>query len=292
MFPRDSILVLFLLLELFLGFLGNSLLFSLSVHSCLHRPALRKPLDLILAHLALTNALSAVCRLILDLLPLLVSDLGCRALLYAYSVTRALNICTLSLLTAFQATTLHPGLLTWAWLQCKAPSFIFPTCLSFWIFNLLLYLPVLNRGPRPGNYSGPAASFLWAPSESGQLHYRTFTTLFLYMVTFLYMHRHTAGRLRSPTQVSPLQCEIKTTHSILTLVAFFGDAFGLNSFVTFYSFYRPQENSGLEKMSRILSSCYPAICPFVLMRHRRVISKFIASFSKMRISLMHSRCRC
>ncbi|XP_069891518.1 vomeronasal type-1 receptor 3-like, partial [Dipodomys merriami] len=247
MFPHDPILVLFLLLELFLGFLGNSLLFSWSVHSCLHRPALRKPLDLILAHLALTNALSTVFRLIPDLLPLLgvggtrsfffffLSDLGCRALLYGYSVTRALNICTLSLLTAFQATTLHPGHLTWAWLQCKAPSFILPTCLSFWIFNLLLYLPVLNRGPGPGNYSVPAASFPWAPCESGQLRYHTSTTLLyvlilrdalcvgltvaasLYMVTFLYMHRHTARRLHSPAQVSPLQREIKATHSVLTL---------------------------------------------------------------------------
>ncbi|XP_048224907.1 vomeronasal type-1 receptor 3-like [Perognathus longimembris pacificus] len=244
---HDPILVFFLLSELILGVLGNSFLFSLSVHSCLRRPPLRKPIHLLLAHLSLTNALSTVFRLTPDVMSFfggtqlfLLSDPSCRALLYAYSVTRALIISTLSLLTAFQAVTLYPGHLDWAWLNWKAPSFVFPTCLCLWIFNLLLYLPVLNHVHMQGNSSSPASAFPQAPCESSQLRYHTTMVLLcvmttrdvfcvvlmsaasLYMVTFLYTHRQIALHLHSPRLASQLPPEIRATYSILTLVAFFG----------------------------------------------------------------------
>ncbi|KAM7340286.1 hypothetical protein ACRRTK_000901 [Alexandromys fortis] len=136
--------------EVFIGFMGNSLLFILYMYAFLIQPHLKKPIDMIFTHLTLVNVLSIVFRLIPDVMAsfavkLLFHDVGCKAVLYAYSVTRGLSICTILLLSAFQAITVSPTHSKWAWLKPKLESCILPSLLFIWIINTCLYIPMVEN---------------------------------------------------------------------------------------------------------------------------------------------------
>jgi vomeronasal1 receptor len=100
------------------------------------------------------------------------------------------------------------------------------------------------------------------------------------MVSLLFRHHSRAQHIHSLSFSAQTSPEHKATHSILLLVGFFVFFYFSNNFITFYLFYRPEKNIVLEKITGILSSCYPSICSFVLISNRKIISKFISSFSE------------
>lgn len=217
MFPRDLISGFFLLSEVFIGFMGNSLLFILYMYAFLIQPHLKKPIDMIFTHLTLIKILSIVFRLIPDVMAsfavkLLFHDVGCKAVLYAYSVTRGLSICTTSLLSAFQAITVSPNHSKWAWLKSKLESCIFPSLLFIWLINTFLYIPMVENIKGQINLTVVDSRYPQTYFQSNQVCHHTTMSLVtalmirdilfvflmirtsLYMVTLLFTHnRRTIG---------------------------------------------------------------------------------------------------
>ncbi|XP_051018348.1 vomeronasal type-1 receptor 4-like [Acomys russatus] len=302
MFPSDLISAFFLLSEVSIGLMGNSLLSMLYIHAFLSQPHLKKPVDTIFTHLTLVNILSIVFRLIPDVMAsfavrILFHDAVCKAVLYAYSVTRGLSICTTSLLSAFQAITVGSNLRKWAWLKSKLESCICPSLLFIWIINTFLYIPMVENIQGQINFTLVGSRNSQTYCRSIQVRYHTTVSLVtalmirdilfvfimmwtsLYMVTLLFRHNRRTQHVHSFSVSLQAFSEKKATHSILLLVSFFVFFYCANTFVTFYLFYRPKSSPVLDMISRVLSSGYPIICSYVLMNNRRIISKFISSFS-------------
>ncbi|EGW00802.1 vomeronasal type-1 receptor 4 [Cricetulus griseus] len=302
MFSRDLISEFFFLSELFIGFLGNSLLFMLYMYSFLIQPRLKKPIDMIFTHLTLVNVLSIAFRLLPDVMAsfavkLLFHDVGCKAVLYAYSVTRGLSICTTSLLSVFQAVTVSSNHSKWAWLKSKLEPCIFPSLLLIWIINAFLYIPMLENVKGQINFTVVDSRYSQTYCRSNQVRHHTTLSLVtaltirdilfvllmmgtsLYMVTLLFRHNRRTRHVHSSRVSSQASSEKKATHSILLLVGFFMFFYFSNTFVTFYSLHGPKNSQVLDVISGALSSGYPIICPYVLMNNRKIISTFISSLS-------------
>ncbi|XP_051062870.1 LOW QUALITY PROTEIN: vomeronasal type-1 receptor 4-like [Phodopus roborovskii] len=313
MFPRDLISGFFFLSEIFIGFLGNSMLFILYMYTFLLQPRLKKPIDMIFTHLTLVNVLSVVFRLIPDVMAsfavkLLFHDVGCKAVLYAYSVTRGLSICTTSLLSAFQAITVSSNHSKWAWLKSKLESCIFPSLLLIWVINTFLYIPMVGNVEGQINFTVVGSRDSQTYCRSNQVRHHTTLSLAtaltirdilfvflmmgtsLYMVTLLFRHNRRTRHVHSSRVSSQASSEKKATHSILLLVGFFMFLHFSNTFVTFYSFHRPKNSLVLDLISGALSSGYPIICPYVMMNNRRIISTFISSFSNFECTFSTKGC--
>ncbi|XP_026634214.1 vomeronasal type-1 receptor 4-like [Microtus ochrogaster] len=262
---------------------------------------------MIFTHLTLVNVLSIVFRLIPDVMAsfavkLLFHDVGCKAVLYAYSVTRGLSICTTSLLSAFQAITVSPTHSKWAWLKSKLESCILPSLLFIWIINMCLYIPMVENVKGQINFTVVGSRYPQTYCRSNQVRHHTTMSLVtaltirdilfvflmiwtsLYMVTLLFRHNRRTQHVHSSSNSSQASSEKKATNSILLLVSFFVFFYFSNSFVTFCSFYRPKNSPVLDLISKALSSGYPIVCSYVLMNNRKIISKFISSFSNFECS--------
>ncbi|XP_075815086.1 vomeronasal type-1 receptor 3-like [Microtus pennsylvanicus] len=313
MFPRDLISRFFLLSEVFIGFMGNSLLFILYMYAFLIQPHLKKPIDMIFTHLTLVNVLSIVFRLIPDVMAsfavkLLFHDVGCKAVLYAYSVTRGLSICTILLLSAFQAITVSPTHSKWVQLKSKLESCILPSLLFIWIINTCLYIPMVENANGQINFTVVGSRYPQTYCRSDQVRHHTTMSLVtaltirdilfvfliiwtsLYMVTLLFRHNRRTRHVHSSSDSSQASSEKKATQSILLLVSFFVFFYFSNTFVTFYSLHRPKNSPVLDLISGALSSGYPIICPYVLMNNRKIISKLISSFSNFECSFSTRGC--
>ncbi|XP_031240035.1 vomeronasal type-1 receptor 4-like [Mastomys coucha] len=313
MFPKDLISGFFLLSELFIGLMGNLLLFILYMYTFLIQPHQKKPIDMIFTHLMLVNVLSIMFKLIPDVMRsfavrLLFHDVACKAVLYAYSVTRGLSLCTILLLSVFQATTVSSNHSKWAWLKSKLESCIFPLLLVIWIINTFLYLPMVENVKGKINFTVVGSKSSQIYCRSNQVRHHTTMSLVtaliirdilfvflmmwssLYMVSLLFRHNRRTRHVHSFSVSLHASSEKRATHSILLLVGFFVFFYCSNTFVTFYSLHRPKSSPVLDLISGVLSSGYPTVCPYVLLNNRKLISKFISSFSDFKCAFCARGC--
>lgn len=306
MLPTDAVWGGFFLLHICIGYMGNSLLLGFYVYTFLTQSHLKKPIDGILLHLTLVNILTITFRLIPDVVSSFgvrhfLNDAGCKAMMFMYRVTRGLSICTTALLSAFQAVTISPGNSKWAWLKSISSGCIYPALLFFWGINLLIYIHIILATEANPNstVAGSRYSSLYCQTSRSTGNSQTFLSamvirdlLFvvpmmgfsLYMVNLIYRHRQRVRHMHSSRLYSQTPPEIKATHTIVLLVSCFVFFYCANNFSTFYVFYRLQKNPGLERITGTLASCYPTICPFVLMKNNKIMSKFTSSLSQMRIT--------
>nr|APX52391.1 vomeronasal 1 receptor VN1R-Mmur041 [Microcebus ravelobensis]APX52395.1 vomeronasal 1 receptor VN1R-Mmur041 [Microcebus ravelobensis]APX52396.1 vomeronasal 1 receptor VN1R-Mmur041 [Microcebus ravelobensis]APX52397.1 vomeronasal 1 receptor VN1R-Mmur041 [Microcebus ravelobensis]APX52400.1 vomeronasal 1 receptor VN1R-Mmur041 [Microcebus ravelobensis] len=300
MIASDTILGFVLVSQISVGFIGNSLLFVFYVYMYFIHSHLRKPIDLIFMHLTLVNVLSILFSLTPHIMTYFgvrnaMTDVSCKAILYINRVIRALSICTTSLMSTFQAITISPSNAKWAWLKSRLSTCISPSFLFFWILNMLVYIhlsdiivattnvTVAGAGYRQVYCQSnirklPSQSFLSALLIKDFLFVVLMVCTSLYMVSVLRRHHRRAQHLHSPSLSAQLSPENKATHSILALVSCFVLFYGLNSVITLYIFYTPRKNPKLYPVTVMLSSCYPTLCPFVLMKNSKIISHFYSSF--------------
>ncbi|XP_076783536.1 vomeronasal type-1 receptor 4-like [Arvicanthis niloticus] len=315
MFPRDLISGFFLLSEVFIGFMGNLLLFILYMYIFLTQPRQKKPRDMIFTHLMLVNVLSIVFKLIPDVMrsfavKLLFHDVACKAVLYAYSVTRGLSVCTILLLSVFQAITVSSNHSKWAWLKSKLESCIFPLLLIIWIINTFLYLPMVENIKGKMNFTVLGSKYSQIYCRSSQVRHHTTVPLVtalmirdilfvflmmwssLYMMSLLFRHNRRTRHVHSFIVSLHASSEKRATHNILLLVGFFVFFYCSNTFVTFYSLYRPKSRPVLDLIGGVLSSGYPTVCPYVLLNNRKLISKFVSSFLDFKCTFFTRGCHC
>ncbi|NP_001160898.1 vomeronasal 1 receptor cavPorV1R642 [Cavia porcellus] len=308
MFPSAVYFGFFLISQVCFGVLSNSSVFMALMHTLLSQLHLMRPIDFIMVHLTVVNNLTIIVTLIPYIMISFgirhfLDDTGCKVILYAYRVTRGVSICTTSLMSTFQAITISSVNSKWARLKPKLSAMIMPSLLIFWINNLLIYINVIPHVRAIGNFSLVGPGYFHAYCQTGQMKTMdswlyiivilaqdlVFLTLMLctslYMVSLLYRHHRIAKYVHRCSSQTP--AEIRATQNIVLVVCCFAFFYCSNNFFTFYSLSIHEKIPALEAISAVLSSCFPIISPFFLMRNNKLFSKYFC-FTVMRFICPHT----
>ncbi|XP_052012385.1 vomeronasal type-1 receptor 4-like [Apodemus sylvaticus] len=109
----------------------------------------KKPIHLILTHLAYTNIIILLTKglpktILAFGLRNFLDDIGCKIIVYLERMARGLTICTSSLLTVVQAIIISPRASGWRRLRPKSAWHILPFFLLFWVINGLINMNLIN----------------------------------------------------------------------------------------------------------------------------------------------------
>ncbi|XP_004615143.2 vomeronasal type-1 receptor 4-like [Sorex araneus] len=247
-----------------------------------------KPIDCIFTHLTFANMMTVLFAGIPELIFFFgirnfLNDTSCQAVLFLYRVGRGLSLCTTSFLSVFQAIMITNKHVQWVWLKSNIYTCIFSVLLCFWVLNMLLYSRVIIGVKAPFNTTGLEGvySLKYCVSHDrgtsafqGGMILRDFLCVFLmiwtsvHMVKFLFNHHKNVQHLLRHSLCPQSSLEIKVTHTILVQVSCFAFFYWTNCCLTFYATHR-HEVQGLENIARFVSSCYPVICPFLLIKNHK-----------------------
>ena len=306
MISSDKIFGIFFFFQICIGLLGNSLLFTLYMYIFLILPHKKKPTDVILAHLTFANTLTLVFRGVPNILSSFgvspeMGDIGCKAVVYIQRVTRSISLYTTSLQSTFQAVTITLSNSKWVWLKIKMSTFIQPSLLFSWIINMVIYSEIILRNVANRNITDARSGYYAAYCKTDVPHHHIVATFLsaiftrdffllslmtcssIYMVNILFRHRKTAQHVRSTIQSPQGAPEIKAINFILMLVSCFVFFYWTNTFLTVYLFSVRGNNWKLDSFGNYIASCYPSICPFLLMKNENRISRI--NYIKTRIRI-------
>ncbi|XP_042556047.1 vomeronasal type-1 receptor 90-like [Dipodomys spectabilis] len=293
----ETVFRLFFVSKVCLGILGNCVLFLLYTYNSVCKPRLRKPIAIVFMHLTLVNALT----IIFESMPFIVSSYGvrcfwddamCKAVLFLFRVTRGLSACTTTFLSTFQALTISRTPAQCAWLKSQSSFCILPSLFSFWILNSIIYFHIIktvesncNSTVMTRGFSHPYCQTKFGRDTQtpiiSSIVLRDALSLVLmvapslYMATLLYQHHRRARHLHSPSLASQPAPENKATHTILLLVSCFLFFHCSNNIVTMYSLYTLEKLNKSKGVLVMLSFSYPTLCPFLLMKNNRMVSRWI-----------------
>ncbi|KAG3255721.1 vomeronasal type-1 receptor 4-like [Ictidomys tridecemlineatus] len=285
MAASDVALGIIFLSQTVVGALGNS---SLLLHYMVYYLMGFKVrnTDLILQHLIVANLLALLCRGVPQTVAAFgvkdfLNDFGCKLLFYLHRVGRGVSIGSTSLLSVFQAIKISPENSSCSELKVKAPKYIGFSIYLSWILYLLINIIIIYDWKNSNNNATSLRDLGYCFSVDSEIIlqslYATLVTvpdvlcvgLMLWasssMVLILHKHQqrmqhvHKCSSLRS----SP---ESRATKTILLLVS---------SFVFFYTLsclfqvcvtviYNPHWL--LVKIGAMVAVCFPALCPFLLIR--------------------------
>ncbi|XP_036032070.1 vomeronasal type-1 receptor 4-like [Onychomys torridus] len=278
---------IFFMSQTALGMLGNSALlccFIIADFSGIRA----KPTDLIVKHLTWANFIvlfKGIPQTIAAFSQTYYVDyVSCKLVLYFHRVGRGVSLVSTSLLSVFQAITISPSNSKWAQLKIRAPRIIGPSLGLCWALQMLIYafIPVYITDIRSGrNVTGIIFFEYYAVVNPGKeidtLNAILLTSndvMFLglmmlasgYMVFILLKHKQRVQHIhRSLSPRSPP--ETRATQSILTLVSSFVLFYATSIVLTSYLSVMEGTNSWVFNAGAAMAACFPALCPFLLIRH-------------------------
>ncbi|KAJ1073496.1 hypothetical protein K5549_019736, partial [Capra hircus] len=271
------------LTQMGIGSLVNVILFFHSISPVLIGQS-QKPTDMIHTHMAVANLLVLLSPGIPHTMaasfprkPL--SGLGCKFVYYIQRVARSTALCSTCILSTYQSFTLTPRRAEWVMLRGRAPKVIGPSCCTCWMLSFIMHIiaPLKITGPpNMHNYtdtkdkwfcsSSPdeiGTSYLWSVSDA------VFIGLMVWssgsMVLLLLRHRQRVQYIHTPAGHHRCPPETRAAHTILMLVVTFITFYFLNSVLSFYIAAFFDIRLWLIQTSNALGSCFPTICPFLLL---------------------------
>ncbi|KAE8622768.1 hypothetical protein XENTR_v10005367, partial [Xenopus tropicalis] len=255
-----------------------------------------KKIDFIVCHLSLVNLVSLLSRgipysMMLLGVPDVLTDVGCKAVIYTYRVTRALSITSTCNLSVFQLATIAPTVSPWGKCKNLVTKYILYSFVGFWIFHMCAYVfipltfgaPVNNTIPQKAiNLGFCYAKFLDYIPETistifttgiDYLHVAIMTLCSVTMLVILKRHRQQVRYLQSTTQ----KVELKASKIIISLVSLYVFLYGIDSFLSLYFISRKDVSLIVTDMRVFLSSSYAAISPFILIHFcKKVFAKWLS----------------
>ncbi|XP_072471532.1 vomeronasal type-1 receptor 4-like [Notamacropus eugenii] len=292
----DVLIAIILLIQMGVGVLGNSFLLCLYTFAFLTGHMLR-PIDSILVHLFLANC---IVLLLKGMLQLLVSfglknflDIfECKSILHIHRVARSVSLSTTCLTSAFQLIIISPSHSKWAEFKAKVPKFIVPSCLFCWCFYLLInfiFLATINMSTYVSNntrmwYLGYCS--VPSPTSFEATLYAIFFSIpdfvcivFMicastYLMILLHRHHQQIQHIHNP-HLSPRSFpEIRATHTILLLVCTYVSFYSVNSILSLSIFQHDNYHPYLIAITYFMTSCFPAISPFMMIACDSQIIRF------------------
>ncbi|XP_031207761.1 vomeronasal type-1 receptor 4-like, partial [Mastomys coucha] len=296
---KNLTIVVIFILQCFVGILRNFSLLSFYLMLCYNKHSL-KPIDLIFMNIFIANLFIIFSRSLLQTMETFGMEVFfnvcvCKFLLYTERVGRSVSICTICLLSVFQAITISPSDSCLNGLKVKVPKCINLSIFLCWV----LYLGVNMILPMYAyiKWNSHNVTYKKALKYCFSIGHDEFTGLFFIaffvfpemlfailivwsgslMVVILYRHKQRVQHIHrtyASTRTSP---ESRATKSILVLVSIFICFYSLSSILQGCVALFCNSGWWLINITSIISLCFPILGPFVV-SHDTALPRFSLSW--------------
>ncbi|KAH0508978.1 Vomeronasal type-1 receptor 4 [Microtus ochrogaster] len=270
-----------------MGMLGNSVLLSCFIIADFSGIRM-KPTDMIVKHLTIANFI-VLCKGIPQTTAAFsktyfLDYVSCKFTLYFHRVARGVSLGSTSLLSVFQAITISPSNSKWAQFKVRAPRIIGPSLDLCWALQMLIYafIPLYTTDIRAGrNVTGIKYFGYCAVVNPGRL-INTLNAILLtsndvmflglmmwasgYMMFILHKHKQRVQQIHRSLS-SKSSSVTRATQSILTLASSFVLFYVLSIAFTSYLSVIDGTIQWLSNTNLAMAMCFPAFCPFLLIKH-------------------------
>ncbi|KAG3255705.1 vomeronasal type-1 receptor 4-like [Ictidomys tridecemlineatus] len=310
MAASDVAVGIIFLVQTVVGTLGNS---SLLLHYLvLYFTGFKvRHTDLILQHLIVANLLTLLCKGVPQTMEafgvkIFLSDFGCKLLFYLHRVGRGVSIGSTCLLSVFQAIKISPGDSCCSNLKVNIHKYIGSSIYLSWI--LYLFVNVVYLMYMTGRRSNKNITILKDFGYcSGVRHDATTDSLHAALLTFpdvlcvglmlwasssmvLILHRQKQRMQQVHKSSSPRSSpESRATKTILLLVSTFVSLYTLSCMFQVSLAVIYNANWFVVSTAAIISGCFPAVSPFLLMSRDSTASRIHSAWIQNRKNASHVR---
>ncbi|XP_062843073.1 olfactory receptor class A-like protein 1 [Trichomycterus rosablanca] len=278
------------LLQTGLGILANASVLMAYAHIAVVEARLQ-PVDRILAHIAFANLL-LLTRGIPQTMTVfglrhLLDDPGCKVVIYAYRIGRALSVCLTCMLSVFQALTIVPaGGACLSRIKSYLPKLVVPTFAGLWILNMIVCLaaPMFSIAPRNGTVPPFTLNLGFCHVDfrdnlsyvvnGAILSTRDFTFVALMLSSSTYilvlLHRH-ARQVRAIRRTQGSSMEMRAAKTVVMLVLLYSLFFGIDNIIWIYMLTVAQVPAVVSDMRVFFSSCYATFSPLLMISSNKKI---------------------
>ena len=271
------------------GTLGNSFLLYHYLMLYLEGRKL-KFTDWILQHLIVANFLTLLSKGVLHTVSTFgmkdfLNDIGCKLIFYLHRIGRGVSISSTCFLSVFQAITINPKASKWAQLKVKFPIYIASCVYMSWVLSFIVNIAVpIYMTARPNNRN---ITRLRLYEFCYTVHYDKVTdilnaiflsvpdALFMllmlcssgYMVCILYKHKQRMKHIHRSNFSFRSSPEFRATKTILLLVSTFVFFYSISCLLQINLSLAHNPNSLWVNMAFVVDASFPAVCPFLVIRH-------------------------
>ncbi|XP_037830999.1 olfactory receptor class A-like protein 1 [Kryptolebias marmoratus] len=285
------------ILQTGLGIFGNTVVL-LAYASIVSSETKLLPVDMILCHLAFVNLMLLLTRCVPQTMTVfglrnLLNDPGCKVVIYAYRISRALSVCITCMLSVFQAVTIAPAGPRLSRLKPSLPSLVLPTFAGLWLLNMAICIaaPLFSMAPRNGTVPAFTLNLGFCHVDfRNNLSYvingvavsgRDFAFVALMVGSsgyiLLLLHRH-SKQVKGIRRSQGGGAETRAAKTVLTLVVLYAVFFGIDNVIWIYMLTMPKVSPVVADMRVFFSSCYASLSPyFVISSNKKVKGKIVCS---------------
>ncbi|KAM9408159.1 olfactory receptor class A-like protein 1 [Pholidichthys leucotaenia] len=285
------------LLQTGMGILGNTVVLAVYAQIICTEAKLL-PVDMILCHLAFANLLLLLTRCIPQTMTVfglreLLNDSGCKVVIYAYRIARALSVCITCMLSVFQAVTIAPSGPRLSRLKPALPSLVLPTFVGLWLLNMAICIaaPFFSMAPRNGTVPAFTLNLGFCHVDFRDnlsyvingvfLSVRDFTFVALmvgssgYILLLLHHHSHQVRGLRRSHSGG---VEARAAKTVVTLVILYVVFFGIDNVIWIYMLTVAKVSPVVADMRVFFSSCYAFLSPyFIISSNKKVKARIVCA---------------
>lgn len=285
------------LLQTGMGILGNTVVLLAYAHIIYTEPKLL-PVDMILCHLAFANLMLLLTRCVPQTMTVfglkdLLNDPGCKVVIYAYRIGRALSVCITCMLSVFQAVTIAPAGPRLSRLKPALPSLVLPTFAGLWLLNMAICIaaPFFSMAPRNGTVPAFTLNLGFCHVDfRDNLSYvingvavsgRDFAFVALMLGSsgyiLLLLHRH-SRQVRGIRRSQGAGAETRAAKTVVTLVVLYVVFFGIDNVIWIYMLTVAKVSPVVADMRVFFSSCYASLSPyFIISSNKKVKAKIVCA---------------
>ncbi|XP_005354987.1 vomeronasal type-1 receptor 4-like [Microtus ochrogaster] len=270
----------------------------------------KKPIHLILIHLAFTNIIILLAKGLpkpmADFgLRNFLDDIGCKITIYLSRVARGVSICTSGFLTVVQAIIISPRASGWRRLRPKSAWHILPFFSFFWILNALLgmnlihFITSISQNISELNNGDDYCYFML---ESQKIKWIVLPLMVLrdavfqgamgaasgYMVRLLHKHHQHVLYLQNSKLLYRTPPELRAAQSVLLLMLCFVFFYWADCAFSLFLSLSLVDNSLMVTIQKFLALGYATFSPIVLIhREGLLIDCWHAQWKKLRKCLFY-----
>ncbi|XP_054906345.1 olfactory receptor class A-like protein 1 [Poeciliopsis prolifica] len=285
------------LLQTGLGILGNAIVLLAYASIICTEPKLL-PVDMILCHLAFANLMLLLTRCVPQTMTVfglkdLLNDPGCKVVIYAYRIGRALSVCITCMLSVFQAMTIAPAGPRLSKLKTVLPSLVLPTFAALWLLNMAICIaaPFFSMAPRNGTIPAFTLNLGFCHVDfRDNLSYvingvavsgRDFAFVALMLGSsgyiLLLLHRH-SEQVKKIRRSNGSRAETRAAKTVVILVVLYVVFFGIDNVIWIYMLTVSKVSPVVADMRVFFSSCYASLSPyFIISSNKKVKRKIVCA---------------
>ncbi|KAJ3603137.1 hypothetical protein NHX12_030880 [Muraenolepis orangiensis] len=280
------------LLQTGMGILGNAVVLAAYAHIVYAERKLL-PTDMILCHLAFSDLMLLLTRCVPQTMNVfglrdLLNDAGCKVVIYAYRISRALSVCITCMLSVYQAVTLSSSVPR---LKAMLPSLVAPTFAGLWFLNMAICIaaPFFSIAPRNGTVPAFTLNLGFCHVDfQDSLSYvvngvavsvRDFAFVLLMLGSsgyiLLILHRH-SRKVRSVRRSHG--AETRAAKTVVTLVLLYVVFFGIDNVIWIYMLTVAKVSPVVADMRVFFSASYAFLSPFfIISSNKKLKAKLVCA---------------